>query len=494
MNVRGETTRRALANTLPCAVLLFATIPAGAESAEAALVPDPNFPLLQLPAVFDSHRTTKRVDLSEGQECTLLDADGPGCVRHFWITTTDPDDLELEVTCDGAVPSQVRMKMHRFFGVLLGKKPYRIESAPIKLLPRNGYNSYFPIPFQSSCRIVLRNTGRRQSAVWSMVNWQKHDRHVTLTPYRLHAVFSEDKPAQALGTTLVGAIGGKGFVAGMFHGILRHDTRDMIWHTGGDTWLIDGETNPHVIRGIGDEDVFGYSFGVYEDSSQWMGGVHAVGQNADCSEIIAYRFFGIDSVAFKSSMVLRFGTRANDIENVLYYYKDPGTKPREVESPASWSLSGPFDVSSHEAFAQEELPANVVQGTPGQWKWGGRTLSTVRMEPEHTWVDFTRWFRRNQGGNTGTQPAKCAAYASTVIPSREERQATLRLGFDDWMKIWLNGKALANLRHDQGFKSSEVPVSLKMGDNHLVVRLSNSDNIEWRCWAFSCVIENAGPR
>ena len=480
-----------LSNTVLSLALPLVAISAGATAAETTLISDPNYPLVQLPATFDSQRSTKQLGLAAGQAYDLIDAKGPGCVRHFWITTTVPEGLELEIVCDGVEQPQVKMMMHQFFGVLLGKPASRIESAPIKLLPKNGYNSYFPIPFQSSCRITLRNTGQKTAAIWSMVNWQKYDRDVTLTPYRLQAVFSEDKPAAPLGTTLLGSIDGKGFVAGMFHAILRHDERDMIWHTGGDTWLIDGETNPHVLRGIGSEDAFGHSFGVSKDSSQWMGGTHAVGENADCSEVVAYRFFGIDSVAFKSSMVLRFGTRANDVENVLYFYKDIHARPSSVETPESWTLSGPFGVSDYESFEQEDLPEGVRTGTPGEWEWGNRRVSTVAMDSEHTWVDFVRCFRRNQGGNGGTQPDKCAAYASGVISSKEKRNVMLRLGFDDWMKIWLNGIPVATLRHDNGFEASEVPVTLDKGDNTLVVRLSNANNIEWRCWAFSCVVREA---
>jgi len=470
-------------------VLALAATALTAEGGEPVLISDPNFPLVRLPADFDSHRSTRRVDLIEGEEFRLIDARGPGCVRHFWITTSAPQELEIEINCDRAERPQVKMRMHQFFGVLLDKEPYRIESAPIKLLPKNGYNCYFPIPFESCCRIVLRNTGRKKAAVWSMVNWQQYGGEGALTPYRLHARFSAEKPAAALGTTLVGAIGGRGFVAGMFHAILRRDKRDMIWHTGGDTWLIDGETNPHVIRGIGSEDVFGYSFGVYKDFSQWMGGVHAVGKNADCSEIVAYRFFGIDSVAFKSSMVLRFGTRANDIENVLYYYKDLGTEAPRVESPDTWTLSGPFGVAEYEHFAREALPDEVETGTAGEWSWGRRKLSAVEMDSEHTWVDFARCFRRNQGGNTGTQPDQCAAYAKTVIPSQAARKALLVLGFDDWMKVWLNGRAVKTMQHDNGFQRARIPITLEKGDNRLVVRLSNFNNVQWRCWAFSCVIE-----
>jgi|ETNmetMinimDraft_26_1059896.scaffolds.fasta_scaffold31765_2 hypothetical protein len=138
---------------------------------EQTLIPDPNFPLIQLPGEYDSHRSTNCLQLSEGEAYNLIDAEGPGCVRHFWITTSGTSELEIEIICDGV--QQIQMMMHQFFGVLLGKEFYRIESAAINLLPQNGYNSYFPIPFQSSCRIILRNTDSNTASIWSMVNWQK---------------------------------------------------------------------------------------------------------------------------------------------------------------------------------------------------------------------------------------------------------------------------------------------------------------------------------
>ena len=452
------------------------------------MLSDPTFPLIQLPADFATHRVTKRSAIDPGATLELIDVQGPGCVRHLWTTTTLPDDLDIEIICDGAEQPQVRMSLHQFFGVLLGKAPYRIESAPIKLLPMNGYNSYFPIPFQSSCRILLRNMGETTTPVWSMVNWQKYDNQAALTPYRLHAQFTEAKPAQALGTTLLGAISGRGFVAGMFHAVVRKDYRDMIWHTGGDTWLIDGETDPHVLRGIGSEDLFGHSFGVYPDMSQWTGAPHVVGLKADCAEVVAYRFFGADSVLFNSSLVMRFGTRANDMESVLYFYKRLETPTPQVETPATWTLCGPFDCQTFDDFNRAEFPETPPVQWPPAWQWGGRTLTPVKTKPELTWIDFTRWFRRDATGNVGTQPAAVAAYAETVITAPSDRRVLLRLGFDDWLKLWLNDKLIATLRHDDGFALSEIPIALSRGQNRLRLKLSNFDNVEWRCWAFSCVI------
>lgn len=209
----------ALAVLVVMMVLVLELLPARAEGTRTALVADPNFPLIRLPVEFDSHRTTKRVDPKPGRSYEVLNVEGPGCVRHFWITATAPERLEIEIACDGSEEPQVRMKMHHFFGVLLGQRSYRIESAPIKLLPRRGFNSYFPIPFQSSCRIVLRNISRHDVAVWSMANWQKYESDTEVTPFRLHALFTEEEKAEPFGASLLGSIEGKGFVAGMLHAI-----------------------------------------------------------------------------------------------------------------------------------------------------------------------------------------------------------------------------------------------------------------------------------
>lgn len=449
-----------------------------AAKAEPALVQDPNFPLIRLPAEYDSHRTTKRFDPQPDEGVAILNAEGPGCVRHFWITSTAPERLQIEITYEGADEPQIKMMMNHFFGVLLNQKPYRIESAPIKLLPRSGFNSYFPIPYQKSCKIVLRNISRHRTSVWSMVNYQKYAPETQVTALRLNAIYTNAPKAEPLGTILMGSIEGKGFVAGMMHAIKRFDKRDMIWHTGGDTWLIDGETNPHVMRGIGSEDVFCYSFGVYKDLSQWVGGVHAIGENANCSEIVAYRFFGVDSVRFRSSLVLRMGTRENLIENLLYYYKDIDTKPPEVESPKEWTIRGTDRINSFGKFDKLVYPDS-----------GESQKKEHKITSEHTWVDFSRRLRFAGRGNVGTQPYDCSADASTVISSDKARNRTLVLGFDDWAKLWLNGELIATLRHDAGFKTAQIPLELNKGDNKLTVRLSNSNNEEWRCWAFSCVLK-----
>ncbi len=467
------------------------------DSEASMMLSDHNFPLIQLPADYQSHRTTKRAKLQPGEEIVVLNVHSPGCVRHIWFTMRNSQNLHLEMYYDNSDQPQVDMNMNHFFGVLLRDQPYRVESAPIKILPPAGLNSYFPIPFQTSCRIIISNKGKQVEPVWSMVDWHRYETGMRITPYRLHAIYRSESPAEKLGSYLVGDISGWGFVAGLFMGVRQNDFDDLIYHTGGDTWLLDGEVNPHVIRGIGGEDIFCQSFGFIKENGQWFGCPDVSGNYIDrngrvtphATEGVAYRFYGPDCVRFKSSLSFRVGSNADQMESVLYYYLAEREEDiHEVITPERWTLTGPFECNSIHDFERQEFPEMPVENWPESWQWGNRTLKPVELVSEHAWVDFTRCFRRNRLTNVGTQPVDAAAYAGTIIYSESQRRIKLRFGFDDMLKIWVNGEPVSTFQHDSGMAVEEVPVTLNKGENSLLVKLSNQENEEWRCWAFSCVL------
>ena len=74
-------------------------------------------------------------------------------------------------------------------------------------------------------------------------------------------------------------LNGEGFVAGIAIGYLQRDHSDMVFHTGGMTILLDGETNPHAIRGHNVEDDFGYSWGFNNYQSRWIGSPYHVNRS-----------------------------------------------------------------------------------------------------------------------------------------------------------------------------------------------------------------------
>ena len=67
----------------------------------------------------------------------------------------------------------------------------------------------------------------------------------------------------------------------------------------------------------------------------------------------------------------------------------------------------------------------------------------------------------------------------------------IRLGFDDWMKVWVDGQEVYRGRHDSGFEVETVECDLPAGDVEFRVKLSNKDNEQWRLWALNFILEKA---
>ena len=149
---------------------------------------DPAVPLLQLPTQFRSRRTTANIASGVDDAIVILDVAGPGCLRKLWFVFAekDLDDLEIEITVDGAEAPQVRMPLRSFFGTLLGFEDYHIASAGIVTFPNftvtndplippkasPGWNCHLPIPFSTSCIIRLHGKSPKHGA--AMIDWQQY--------------------------------------------------------------------------------------------------------------------------------------------------------------------------------------------------------------------------------------------------------------------------------------------------------------------------------
>ena len=102
--------------------------------------------------------------LPSGGSLTLVDATGPGVIRHIWLTVapaTENDpfvlrNLVLKAWWDGAEEPSVAVPLGDFF-CCGGAEPSRVESLPVVVAPAIGLNSYFEMPFARSARIVIES-------------------------------------------------------------------------------------------------------------------------------------------------------------------------------------------------------------------------------------------------------------------------------------------------------------------------------------------------
>ncbi len=468
-------------------------VPAGRATFQApvgrATFQDPAVPMIALPTRFRSRRAHKVG--AHGNPVVVADLKGPGCVRHMWFLYGQ--NVRLNITVDGAKTPQVDLPLKAFFGIMHDKNDYFVDSAAYTVLP--GYNSYLPIPFQRSCLITVQQIDRKKGiGVDVMVDWHEYDKDTVITPYRLHTAYSMYKPAPPRGGYVeLADVGGEGFVAGVVMGYIQRNKLDMVFHTGGMTILMDGETDPHAIRGHNVEDDFGFTWGFRDQQTRWLGCPWHKNRGRNDQDGVFFRFFGPDPIAFRSSVSFRSGARGDDMESVVYYYRKAGTKAPKMEAPGEWRVTGLFYPEPNwKAFAASKYVKGVpVSEWPGRDKGLGKPEGTIKSS--HGWIDLQNLFfdrtRDGSGGMPFVQLGRCA-YARTSIESNSARRATLRIAVDDWAVVWLNGKKVAALRHSEGLKLARIPVTLKKGANELLVKTINTDAPpNQRLWAINCFVE-----
>jgi hypothetical protein len=87
--------------------------------------------------------------------------EGPGAIRHIWITVPDAidhvlRDLVLRMYWDGEDDPSVEVPLGDFFCNGHAAR-CDVSSSPVVVAPSGGFNCYFPMPFRESARITVEN-------------------------------------------------------------------------------------------------------------------------------------------------------------------------------------------------------------------------------------------------------------------------------------------------------------------------------------------------
>jgi len=460
-------------------------------------VQDPVVPLISLPSTFQSKRVNCDKNAPEGSSSIVFaDLKGPGCVRHIWILDYSGKKLHgkfsIEILVDGAEKPQVYAPVKAFFGVM-NDQEYTVINSSFSVLPNipyrefynegkeegnPGYNMFLPIPFSKSCRITLHNPSSRKGIprAVGMVDWHKYERGAPLTPLRLHADYRYYNPSKPSGNHVeLANIEGAGFIHGMQLGFDQLDFKDCVFHTSGVTILIDGETNPHAIRGHNAEDDFGIAWGFNIAQTPWLG-CPWYKIRPDESKIAHfnnqigsyYRFFTTDPIVFRSSLSFRSGSRGDIMESVIYSYRLPGTKAPKADLPAEWQVGEYFETKMNwNAFKATAYPQQMPE-LP-------KTIKT-----DHGWVDLHAAFVK----------VKNSAYILTNLKSATDKSAMLRLAIPGWANVWVNGKKVKTLQFGYSLDTARIPIKLRKGDNELFILSANPNHIWFmRHWMINAAIE-----
>jgi hypothetical protein len=265
--------------------------------------------------------------ISPGSEALLAELAGPFVLREIRLTAEDLSpamlrDAVLEIAWNGAAQPSVRVPLGDFFGSVWGRVRYQSRYFGLE---EETFVSRFPMPFEHSARLVLRNEGDAPLRVSLEVRGDPVD---SWDPDwgLFHAVWNRSGPAPGRPHAILDAEG-RGKYVGC---ILAAVSRDKSW------WLLesdemmfrDGETRPFW-HGTGLEDYFNAGW-YYENA--FVRPLHGLVFKAPF-RTVQYRLHDLDAVPFDESLrvLMERGPRNESrgvFESVAFYYLD---RPRGVE-------------------------------------------------------------------------------------------------------------------------------------------------------------------
>lgn len=301
--------------------------------------------------------------------------EGPGVIRHIWMTvlSDDPDVLRtasLRIFWDGADFASVDAPLGDFFGVGFGDS-VNFQSLPLQRNPQNGkaMNCFFPMPFRRGARVEVWNESDvEMKHLFFYVDWEKRDAIDPEEGY-FHAWFHRENPTdgvddtgmsnwdyQCEGENLDGAgnylvldVEGRGHYVGCvvsIHNLRQVDVSN--WYgEGDDMFFIDGDAMP-TLNGTGTEDYFNTAWGPNQAFCGPYAGLPMPGGVNWSGRISMYRFHVEDPVMFTRS--LRFSIehghanhRSDDWSSVAFWYAERPGLPNMRRLPVAERIPHPAD-------------------------------------------------------------------------------------------------------------------------------------------------------
>jgi hypothetical protein len=206
--------------------------------------------------------------LPPGRTTTLAEIDGPGTIQHIWITV-DPAwwrQLVLRMYWDGEETPSVEVPLGDFFCNGWGE-PCRVNSQPIAVNPRGGFNSYWPMPFRRSARITVENlSDQEREGFFYQIDYELAD--VPDDAVYFHAQWRRNNPLE-YGTvhTILDGVRGSGHYVGTYVAWQANNTG--WWGEGELKFYLDGDEEYPTICGTGTEDYFGGAWGFVDGEKDY---------------------------------------------------------------------------------------------------------------------------------------------------------------------------------------------------------------------------------
>ena len=202
-------------------------------------------------------------DIQPGETATLCDIEGPGMIRHFWMTTSNVSkslrSVVVRAYWEGQADPCIECPLGDLMGFAHGKvTPY--QSAVHSVGTNRGMNLWLQMPFTKRARITFSNEGDKPVTLFYQIDYTLGDK-LPLDVGRLHVLFRRENPTTVKQDfELLPLRRSSGRFIGSIVGIRALTTG--WWGEGEIKMYFDGDKDFPSYCGTGTEDYAGLGWGV----------------------------------------------------------------------------------------------------------------------------------------------------------------------------------------------------------------------------------------
>jgi len=264
----------------------------------------------------------------------IASIDGPGIIRHIWLTLTEKAyrKVILRMYWDEEALPSVEVPIGDFFSNHHGIR-YTVNSSMIAVNPSGGFNSYWPMPFKKSARIMVDNLGNEAiTGFFYQIDYSLSDLSTDDGYFhaRWHRSMTKREHPEHL---ILDNVKGTGHYVGTSMG--WNQFSNGWWGEGEVKFFVDGEENPSICT-TGTEDYFcgAWCFGETY-SGLYAGYPLSEKKEGSVPRHGLYRWHIPDPIRFSKSISVsvqalgwwpnaKFQPLSDDIDSVAYWYqKEP---------------------------------------------------------------------------------------------------------------------------------------------------------------------------
>lgn len=190
-----------------------------------------------------------------GQTIVLADVKGQGAIKHIWMTTScrSNRDLILRMYWDGNKTPSVETPLGDFFASANSDESYQISSLAVCVNTRNGFNSYWEMPYRKGFKITIENRAPEKAICFFQIDCE--EKEIGEDALYFHAQFRRTNPLPYMQEyTIVDGIKGSGHYVGTY--MYWGSNNNNWWGEGEIKFYIDGDKEFPTICGTGTEDYF----------------------------------------------------------------------------------------------------------------------------------------------------------------------------------------------------------------------------------------------